>query len=264
MHLLGLLLLSLPSCATAASLTLHLPPTVLHPAGLPPSTHATLSTLSRHHSAPLSALHTFVFRNVTPGSYLADVHCPTYGFRPLRIDVLPPRGEVEGPDEGAAERETVRAWDTFRGNEWANKGEEATPVRVGSGGGGEADYGFEVKSLGGKVYFVERPSFSILSILKNPMILMGLVSMVIFIGMPKLVDSMDPETKAEFEASQRNSPLNAVLGGGGGGGSGSGAHQQQSPLGNFDMAAYLAGSGKKDAGGAGNPAGGQREPVRRR
>ncbi|KAG6088820.1 hypothetical protein E4U15_005094 [Claviceps sp. LM218 group G6] len=234
--ILPLLLLPLTS---AASLTLYLPSTP-NPFALPPTTHATLSSLSKHHSAPLSSLNAFVFHNVTPGSYLADVHCPTDGFRPLRIDV------TLGPDG----RESWRAWDTFRGNEWGNMG-EVVPMRAGSAG-----EGIEVKSLGRKMYFVERPSFSILSILKNPMILMGLVSMAIFIGMPKLVDNMDPETKAEFEASQRNSPLNAVMGAGGA--------QQQNPLGNFDMAAYLAGSGKKDAEeGATNVNDGRKAPVRR-
>lgn len=50
---------------------------------------------------------------------------------------------------------------------------------------------------------------------------------------------MDPELKAEFEEHQKNNPMNAALGG---------AQSGQSPLGNFDMAAYLAGSGKKDNG----------------
>ncbi|KAG5984416.1 hypothetical protein E4U55_004878 [Claviceps digitariae] len=243
--LLSLLLPLLPS-TTATSLILSLPPTP-NPFALPPTTHATLSTLSAHHSAPLSSLNTFIFHNVTPGSYLADVHSPTDGFRPLRIDITQ---EDDGQD-------TVQAWDTFRGNEWGNKG-EVVPVKRDGG----AAHGIEVKSLGKKVYFVDRPSFSILSILKNPMILMGLVSMVIFIGMPKLVDNMDPETKAEFEASQRNSPLNAVMGGGTSAG-------QHNPLGNFDMAAYLAGSGsgsgsgKKDVEGAGSANAGRKEPVRR-
>ena len=49
---------------------------------------------------------------------------------------------------------------------------------------------------------------------------------------------MDPEVKAEFEARQKDSPMNAIMGG---------AQGQQNPMGNFDMAAYLAGSGKKDA-----------------
>jgi hypothetical protein len=67
---------------------------------------------------------------------------------------------------------------------------------------------------------------------------------------------VDPDMKAEFEARQREGPM-AALGGG----------QQQNPLGNFDMAAFLAGSGKKDGAGAGAGAGsgndGRNEPVRR-
>lgn len=106
------------------------------------------------------------------------------------------------------------------------------------------------------------------------MILMGLVSMVIFFGMPKLVENstststnsndkvfflililmaVDPEMKAEFEERQREGPMAAVSGG------------QQNPLGNFDMAAFLAGSTKKESSGAGAGSvnDGKNEPVRR-
>ncbi|KAG6015523.1 hypothetical protein E4U43_005162, partial [Claviceps pusilla] len=138
------LLLSLPPSTRAASLTLSLPATP-NPFILPPSTHATLSTLSAYHSTPLSSLNTFIFHNVTPGSYLADVHCPTDGFRPLRIDIS------TGQDR--QDTDTVQAWDTFRGNEWGNKG-EALPVRASSDGA----HSIEVKSLGKKIYFVDRPS----------------------------------------------------------------------------------------------------------
>jgi O-acetylhomoserine/O-acetylserine sulfhydrylase len=51
--------------------------------------------------------------------------------------------------------------------------------------------------------------------------------------------------RAEFEASQKKSPMNSLLSGGGGGG-----QQAENPLGNFDMAAYLAGSSKKETGSA--------------
>lgn len=62
---------------------------------------------------------------------------------------------------------------------------------------------------------------------------------------------MDPELKAEFESRQKDNPLNAMQSG-------------QSPLGNFDMAAYLAGSGKKE-GGSSNGGGAEKKPqgVRR-
>ncbi|KAK7413576.1 hypothetical protein QQX98_007511 [Neonectria punicea] len=224
--LLGFLtaLLLLPAAASAASLTLYLP-TKPNPFSLPPSTHATLSALGTRASAPLSAVNTFVFHNVSAGSYLVDVHCQTDAFHPLRLDV-------------AADGGPVQAWETYRGNDWANKG-EAVPVREGSAG-----RGVDLRALGSKSYFMERPTFSVLTILKNPMILMGLVSMGIFIGMPYLMDNMDPELRAEFEAHQKQGPMSAVMGGGQSGG--------DNPLGNFDMAAYLAGSNKKDSG-SGSP-----------
>ncbi|KAM3558754.1 hypothetical protein MY1884_003823 [Beauveria asiatica] len=216
--------------AASTTVTLHLPSTPA-PGTLSPRTHATLTTLGRRLSAPLSAAHSFVFRNVSAGSYLADVHCPTDGFAPLRVDV--------GEEKGEGEAVVVQAWETYRGNDWGNKG-EALVLKQGSDG----TQGFEVRALGRKGYFMERPKFSVMSILMNPMILMGLVSMVIFIGMPKLVENMDEETRAEWEASQKENPMNSLLGGGG--------QQPGSALGNFDMAAYLAGSKKKESGGGGD------------
>lgn len=130
-------LLGLAATALAADLTLYLP-AVPNPAGLPPTTHATLTSRGTRRSAPVTASNTFVFRNVTaPASYLADVHCPTDGFQPLRVDVA-----ADG---------SVQAWETFRGNEWDNKG-EALAVRAGATG-----QGVEVRALGSKNYFVERP-----------------------------------------------------------------------------------------------------------
>lgn len=128
-------LLGALSLASGATLTLRVPgpPAVPNPNALPPSTHATLSTLGQpSHSAPLSTSNTFVFRNISAGSYLADVHCPTIAFAPLRVDV------GEGGD--------VKVWETFRGNDWDNKG-EALPKGI---------VGYEVRPLGVKSYFMER------------------------------------------------------------------------------------------------------------
>jgi hypothetical protein len=79
------------------------------------------------------------------------------------------------------------------------------------------------------------------SILKNPMILMGLVSMVLVFGMPKLLENMDPEMRAEFEAQQKSGGISNMMRGG---------EPAANPLGNFDMAAYLAGSDKQDGNGS--------------
>ncbi|KAK3304521.1 uncharacterized protein B0T15DRAFT_536742 [Chaetomium strumarium] len=240
--LLSSLLTSLPSAILAAAkptiaettVTLHIPPSppvLANPHLLPPSTHATLTTLGKALSAPLSTANTFVFHNVTPGSYLVDVHCPTHGFAPLRLDVTRPT-EDEARDDvgGSALRLRVRAWETYRGNDWGNKG-EAVPVRE----GGVLD----VRVQGQKGYFVERSSFSVLSIFKNPIILLSLVSMGLFFGMPKLVENMDPEMRAEWEERQKENPMNAIMGAASG--------QNANPMGNFDMAAFLAGSSSNKA-----------------
>lgn len=131
---------ALATTTWAASVTLSVPssPVLPNPYTLPPSTRATLSTLSASFSAPLSVQNTFVFNNVTaPGSYLVDVHCATHAFAPLRLDIA-----ADG---------SLSAWETYRGNDWDNKGEVYASKDFENGG-----KGFEVRVLGGKNYFVER------------------------------------------------------------------------------------------------------------
>ncbi|KAI1353306.1 hypothetical protein F5Y01DRAFT_277563 [Xylaria sp. FL0043] len=209
------------SPASAATITLSIPasPQIPNPAALPPSTHASLTALGAAFQAPLTTANTFIFRNVTPGSYLCDVHCATHGFAPLRVDVLSATAGEDG------EVGQLRVWETFRGNDWENKGEE---IKAADGAA------FPVKVLGSKVYYTERGSFSIFSILKNPMILMGLVSLAIFIGMPKLMENMDPEMRAEFEEQSKKNPMNSLI---------SGPQPGSNPMGNFDVAGFLAGQG---------------------
>ncbi|KAG7104130.1 ER membrane protein complex subunit 7 like [Verticillium longisporum] len=231
-------LLGLFSCSAAAvqtTLTLSIPTTSnLNPQTLPPQTHATLSTLHATHSAALSPHNTFTFRNLTgPASYLLDVHCTTNIFIPYRIDVA---------DDGS-----LYAWETYRGNDWDNKGEAIQGKEFSTGG-----KGFEVRAVGVKGYFVERSKFSIVNIvMKNPMILMGMVTMGIFLGMPYMLKNMDPEMRREFEEAQRSNPMSSLLGGaanqaGGGGGN---------PMGNFDVAGFLAGGGSSSGSGAASGSG---------
>ncbi|KAK3493150.1 hypothetical protein B0T13DRAFT_475711 [Neurospora crassa] len=257
MQLVTITLAFLGSASTAlAALAQHLPQTSITislpsaPPGdvsgklfvFPPSTHGTLSTFGQTKSAPLSVANTLVFRNVTQGSYLLDIHCATHAFAPLRVDVAPTLDGVfeEGDGHGNVKLE-VKAWQTYRGNDWDNKGEEAPRQTLKNGRDGGVVLGAKV--LGEKGYFMERSKFSILSILRNPMILLGLVSMVIFLGMPKLVENMDPEMRAEWEENQKKNPMNALMGGGG---------APAAP--NFDMAAFLAGTSAKKEESSGDAA----------
>lgn len=265
MHALQLLPLGLAylavataAAATTTTLTIAIPashflpnPNALHPSTSGTLTHksSTSSDINGVLSAPLSAANTLVFRNVSAGSYLFDLSCGSHAFIPLRVDVFPTSSGSD--DKVQSDSLEVRAWETYRGNDWNNKG-EAVAVRSNGAGGL-----LEARVMGPKAYFMDRPAFSVLSIFKNPMILLGLVSMVIFIGMPYLVDNsksspvpksieerhltyaltVDPEMKAEYEERQKKNPMNSLLGGASGG-------QAPTPMGNFDMAAYLAGSGQ--------------------
>ncbi|KAF2755093.1 hypothetical protein EJ05DRAFT_478902 [Pseudovirgaria hyperparasitica] len=217
MHLSLPLLLALVTTAFSASLTLYIPPSTRlpNPAVLPPTTHATLHAHGPPRSTSLSRKNTFEFTDLEPGSYLATIHCRDYHFETLRVDVT-----ATVAADGTKQDEKVTVWQTFRGNEWDNRGE-----RRGEGGSGLV---VEVGVGSGKEYYQMRQGFSPMSFLKNPMILMAVVSMGLIFGMPYLMDNMDPETKAEFEEMRKTSPLAS---------SSNPAAQIQ----NFDLASWMAG-----------------------
>lgn len=186
----------------------------------PPSTHATLTTHSQTYLAPLSTRGNFNFKNVSSGSYLLEVYCHSFYFAPLRVDVREEGFSLDGP-------EYVQVWNTFRGNEWENKGESINVTKEGEGT--SKMYSFEVQLLATKKYIMERPGFSPINMLKNPMILMAILTLVVVFGMPYLMDNLDPELKAEFNEAQKPSATSSST---------------PNPLQNFDAAAWLAGSGK--------------------
>ncbi|KAL5117077.1 hypothetical protein ACEQ8H_005036 [Pleosporales sp. CAS-2024a] len=218
-------LASLASSASAARFLLQIPTTgAFNPSTLPSNTHATLQSSGDPLDAFLTRSNTFHFANVSQGSYLATVHCRDYVLEPLRIDV-----RLEEAVEGSGEkREVIQAWQTFLGNEWDNKGESR-----GEGGNGLV---IEAKIVGTQHYYQERGAFSPLSFLKNPMILMAVVSMGLMFGMPMLMENMDPEMKQEFEEMQKNGVL------------GSGTTNTAQQLQNFDLASWMA--GKTNSGGS--------------
>ncbi|KAL4894638.1 hypothetical protein BDV59DRAFT_200969 [Aspergillus ambiguus] len=244
----SLLSVLVTATTTAASaLTLTIPPsTVLpNPNALPAGTHATLTSLpstadadalalSRPLTAPLTRSATFVFRNLPPSSqptsYLLDIRSAEYIFAPYRVDV-------------AADGSVLGVWETFRGNPWDNRGQEKFVVDVAVARA--EDVTVDARVVARRAFYEQRSKFSPLSLFKNPMILLALVALGFTFGMPKLMENMDPEMRAEFEAHSRASPLSgaargAVAGGGG-------------PAPNFDLAGWMAGATPR-AGAAGGPA----------
>ncbi|PGH23126.1 hypothetical protein AJ80_02755 [Polytolypa hystricis UAMH7299] len=237
MHLPTSLLL-LSSTALASLLTISIPSSAVlpNPNTLPPSTHATLTTLSASPDdtnpvkAHISRTSTFQFADLsqvrsqnTASSYLLDIHSRDYVFAPYRVDV--------GPDG-----KVVGVWETYRGNPWGNKGAEKFPATTANGADSVK---IEARVLGKRGFYEERQKFSPLSLFKNPMILLAVFALAITFGMPYLMDNMDPEMREEFDKQSRTSPLAGAtrsLGGAAGGAGGSAAAP------GFDLAGWMAGT----------------------
>lgn len=173
----ALSLLGAAALASAAKLTVNIPPNspaLPNPATLPASTHATLiGAPGIKFSAPLRRDNTFVFDSLPESSYLLAIHSRDHFFPPYRVDV--------GHTEGEAAQEIVHVWQTFRGNEWSNKGPYL--------GSAQGELRVDIRPAAQKDFYQSRGGFSVMSIFKNPMILMGLVSVVMIFGMPKLMEN---------------------------------------------------------------------------
>ena len=113
-----------------------------------------------------------MFPEVDDASYLLTIHSRDHFFPPLRVD-------VSKSETG----QSVEAWQTFRGNEWSNKGP--------SFGSGTDELSIEVRASGQKEYYQARGGFSLLSFLKSPMILMALGSVVMIFGMPYMMENSE-------------------------------------------------------------------------
>ncbi|KAL4788420.1 hypothetical protein BJX76DRAFT_109971 [Aspergillus varians] len=268
MHLLNplsLLLLITPALSSKLIVTIPPSPLLPNPHSLRSDTHATLTSasLAKPLSAPLTHSATFVFSGIaaaeykTPqqddisGSYLLDIRSSEYVFAPLRVD-LDERGYVKG------------VWETFRGNEWGNRGVEKylrpAEVQVGGGHGAGGEVVVDVRVIARKGFYEARQTFSPLSLFKNPMILLALVALGFTFGMPKLMANMDPEMREEFEKQSRASPMSGAQSAMAGGG----------PA-NFDLAGWMAGAAPRGqpvaapgGAGAGAATGRENKGARRR
>lgn len=172
-----LALLGAAALASAARLTVSIPPSppvLPNPAALPPSTHATLiGAPGNKHSAIIRRDNTIVFENLPEDSYLLAVHTRDHFFPPYRVDI--------GHAESNPGQEIVQVWQTFRGNEWSNKG----PLLA----QGDSNLRVDVRPAATKEYYQQRGGFNLIGFLKSPMILMGLFSVVMIFGMPYLMEN---------------------------------------------------------------------------
>ena len=217
----------LSALAAAVSLRVQIPPSNIlpNPNSLPASTHATLTSGSGPVLRAIIRKGNYIeFDDIpTTGSHLLDIYSHSHVFAPFRIDI------------SEAHHITLAA-ETYRGIQWSDHGVNFAPAPT-------TNLTINAKCLSQKDFYETRQGFNVLSLLKNPMILMGVVALAFTFGMPKLMENMDPEMKAEYEQMQKKSPVGAVgraMQGQGGGAEG------------FDLAGFLAGRGATTGSSAGS------------
>uniref|UniRef100_H2ZH01 Endoplasmic reticulum membrane protein complex subunit 7 n=1 Tax=Ciona savignyi TaxID=51511 RepID=H2ZH01_CIOSA len=116
----------------------------------------------------------FSFHNVETGSYVIEVLSPSYMFEPVRVDI------------------------SSKGKVRARKLNNLKPSSVTL-----VKYPLDLKPLGLMKYFQQREKFSILDMLKNPMVLMMVLPMLMLVVLPKLMNTSDPEFQKEMEESMK-------------------------------------------------------------
>ena len=118
----------------------------------------------------------FVFYDVGPGVHVLDVHSTNYMFPHVKIQLL----------------ET--AMNNPKCIEYAFPGaaKQAIPHPI------------VLTALAKYEYFERRQGFNVFMLLKNPMVLMMLVSAALMFIMPKMMEGLDPEQQAHFRKQMEN------------------------------------------------------------
>lgn len=196
MRLLSTLSALVGTCA-ATSLHLSISPSssLLDLSELPSSTHAILYGPSgKRATAPLRIDNSFVFNNLEEGEWLLDVHSRDHVFPSLRVDVVDPVSILPIKQEGDSEAapvtstpETVVVYLTHPSNKWSHLGAKIAASTAPLSSTDQVK--LSVSALGKRAFYEQRQGFDLLSFFKNPMILMGVLSMGLVFGMPYLMEN---------------------------------------------------------------------------
>lgn len=115
----------------------------------------------------------FTIHQVPPGSYLVEVMSPNHVFEPARVDISSKSGKIR-----------------------ARKANLLKPSEV-----LHLPYPLRFKAEEQAQFFEKRESWSMLSMLKNPMILLLVAPVLLVLIVPKLMKSVDPEYQQEMQDS---------------------------------------------------------------
>lgn len=130
--------------------------------------------------------------DVPPGVHQLDIHSPTFHFGQVKIQLL--EDSMDAP----------------KCLEYAYPGSSKVAIK----------YPLVLAPHATYDYFLPKKGFSIFSMLKNPMVLMMLVSGALMYYMPKMMEGLDPEEKEQMrkQMQAQSNPtemLSNMFGGGG-------------------------------------------------
>jgi hypothetical protein len=143
-----------------------------------PVTKTTKLTLDsgEHYAYSRSTDGVFTFRNIPSGVHVIHVHDSDLAYPHVKVQLLEDAMDkprfLEYPFLGAAKKALI-------------------PSSI-SGG-------VDIVAVARNQYFEKRQGFSFMSLLKNPMILFGMFGMAMMYYMPKMMENMDPEQRAEMQ-----------------------------------------------------------------
>ncbi|XP_073495244.1 endoplasmic reticulum membrane protein complex subunit 7 [Phyllobates terribilis] len=114
----------------------------------------------------------FMVHDVPSGSYVVEVVSPAYRFEPVRVDITS-KGKMRA--------------------RYVNHIKTSEVVRL--------PYPLQMKSSGPPSYFIKRETWGWTDFLMNPMVMMMVLPLLIFVLLPKVVNTSDPEMRREMEQS---------------------------------------------------------------
>lgn len=114
----------------------------------------------------------FVVHDIPSGSYVVEVISPAYKFDPVRVDITS-KGKMRA--------------------RYVNYIKTSEVVRL--------PYPLQMKSSGPPSYFIKRESWGWTDFLMNPMVMMMVLPLLIFVLLPKVVNTSDPDMRREMEQS---------------------------------------------------------------
>ncbi|CAJ0958532.1 unnamed protein product [Ranitomeya imitator] len=114
----------------------------------------------------------FMVHDVPSGSYVVEVVSPAHRFEPVRVDITS-KGKMRA--------------------RYLNHIKTSEVVRL--------PYPLQMKSSGPPSYFIKRETWGWTDFLMNPMVMMMVLPLLIFVLLPKVVNTSDPEMRREMEQS---------------------------------------------------------------